>query len=60
MTTTIASSTDLSGQTIAGGRYHVDRKLGTGSMGHVFLAHDVNLETEVVVKVPTLARLENE
>ena len=56
----LASSTDLSGQTIAGGRYHVDRKLGTGSMGHVFLAHDVNLETEVVVKVPTLARLENE
>ncbi len=37
MTTTIASSTDLSGQTIAGGRYHVDRKLGTGSMGNVFL-----------------------
>lgn len=54
------TSTNLSGQTIAGGRYRVDQRLGTGSMGHVFRAKDHNLETDVVIKVPTLARLEIE
>ncbi len=52
------TSTNLSGQTIAGGRYRVEQRLGSGSMGHVFRAKDHNLETEVVIKVPTLARLE--
>jgi serine/threonine protein kinase len=54
------ASTDFTGQTIAGGRYRVDQRLGAGSMGYVFRAWDRNLETNVVIKVPTLARLENE
>jgi len=57
---TTSMTTNLSGQTIAGGRYRVDQRLGTGSMGHVFRAKDHNLETDVVIKVPTLARLEIE
>lgn len=60
MVQTTSMSTNLSGQTIAGGRYRVDARLGTGSMGHVFRAKDHNLETDVVIKVPTLARLEIE
>eukprot|EP01025_Chloroclados_australasicus_P046107 TRINITY_DN5087_c4_g1_i2.p4 TRINITY_DN5087_c4_g1~~TRINITY_DN5087_c4_g1_i2.p4 ORF type:complete len:170 (+),score=14.81 TRINITY_DN5087_c4_g1_i2:387-896(+) len=48
---------DLVGQSIAGERYRVDKILGTGSMGHVYLALDVRLDAPVVVKVPTSARL---
>ncbi len=56
----IANKTDLTGLTLGGGRYEVTRRLGSGSMGHVFIAFDTRLKTEVVVKVPTLARLEKE
>ncbi|QDU36207.1 Serine/threonine-protein kinase PknB [Maioricimonas rarisocia] len=52
-------NTDFTGHTIAGGRYEVRERLGSGSMGHILLAYDRNLGTTVVVKVPTLARLEN-
>lgn len=52
-------STDFTGRLIADGRYEVRVRLGTGSMGHVFQAWDNRLETDVVLKVPTLARLEN-
>lgn len=51
-------TTDLTGQLIADNRYEVRRRLGAGSMGHVFQAWDHRLQTNVVLKVPTLARLE--
>jgi serine/threonine protein kinase len=51
-------NTDFTGQLIADGRYEVRRRLGSGSMGHVFQAWDHRLQTDVVLKVPTLARLE--
>ncbi len=40
------------GQTLAGGRYRVTGRLGAGGMALVFRAHDRNLDTEVVLKVP--------
>lgn len=40
------------GQALAGGRYMVRSKLGEGGMGSVYLAHDHNIDSEVVVKVP--------
>lgn len=40
------------GQTLGGGRYKVAAKLGEGGMGYVYKAHDGNLDTEVVIKVP--------
>lgn len=51
-------TTDLTGRLIADGRYEVRRRLGAGSMGSVFQAWDHRLQTDVVLKVPTLARLE--
>ncbi len=50
---------DLLGESVSDGRYEVKTQLGRGSMGYVYCAFDRNLETEVVLKVPTLARLEN-
>src|SRR5262249_27207169 len=49
---------DWVGREIAGGRYKVLERLGVGSMGHVFLAFDRHLETEVVVKCPVPADAE--
>lgn len=49
---------DLTGTQIANGRYDVHSLLGSGSMGYVYLAFDNNLEMDVVLKVPTIARLE--
>jgi serine/threonine-protein kinase len=40
------------GQTLGGGRYKVTGKLGEGGMGFVYKAHDANLDTDVVIKVP--------
>ena len=37
---------------LSGGRYTVNEKLGEGGMGAVYRAHDQNLATNVVVKVP--------
>lgn len=57
MSTMTASSADLIGESLADGRYRIDKVLGTGSMGHVYLAQDTRLDTRVVVKVPTSVRL---
>jgi len=38
-------------ETIAGGRYQVERVLGDGAMAKVLLAHDVELGREVAVKL---------
>ncbi len=40
------------GQTLSGGRYRVTGRLGAGGMALVFRAHDRNLDTDVVLKVP--------
>ena len=32
------------------GRYRVDRLLGSGSMGNVYLAHDADLDRQVAIK----------
>lgn len=45
-------STDWLGSSLAQGRYLVSAKLGEGGMGVVYRAHDVNLDTDVVIKVP--------
>ena len=44
-------------QEVLGGSYRVDRELGGAGMSRVFLAHEVDLERQVVVKVlpPDLA-----
>jgi serine/threonine-protein kinase len=41
----------LSVQTLAGGRYRVERALGHGGMAAVYLAHDAELERPVAIKV---------
>jgi len=38
-------------ETIAGGRYRIERVLGTGAMAKVLLAHDAELGREVAVKL---------
>lgn len=50
---------ELEGQQLCDGRYSVQSKLGAGSMGFVYLAHDSRLETDVVIKVPMRAALED-
>ncbi|MCA9085127.1 MAG: serine/threonine protein kinase [Planctomycetaceae bacterium] len=44
---------DLTGLTLAQGRYRVLGHLGQGSMAFVYRAYDNRLETDVVIKVPT-------
>jgi eukaryotic-like serine/threonine-protein kinase len=43
---------DRVGTEIADGRYLVLAKIGEGSMGHVYRAHDRHLDTDVVIKFP--------
>ncbi len=45
-------TTDLIGQDLSQGRYHVAAKLGEGGMGAVYRAVDTNLREDVVIKVP--------
>ena len=47
------------GRELSGGRYRVDAQLGEGGMGTVFRAWDKNLSTEVVIKVPHAAMLQD-
>ena len=47
------------GRTLAAGRYQVTGKLGEGGMAHVYRAHDRNLDTDVVIKVPRQAVLDD-
>ncbi|MEZ5940343.1 MAG: serine/threonine-protein kinase [Planctomycetaceae bacterium] len=54
------TSLDLTGKHLSGGRYEVQRQLGGGSMGFVYQAIDHNLESKVVIKTPTIARLQDE
>lgn len=51
------NATDFLGLELGEGRYRVQSKLGEGSMGVVYLGFDNRLETEVVIKVPTAATL---
>ena len=52
-------SQDWTNATLSGGRYRVHSRLGEGGMGFVYKARDHNLDTDVVIKVPRLAILED-
>ena len=52
-------SQEWSGLTLAGGRYLVSAKLGEGGMGFVYRALDQNIDSEVVIKVPRQAMMDD-
>lgn len=51
---------DWKGASLSGGRYVVTELLGEGGMAHVYVAHDRNLETDVAIKVPRRAFLNDD
>lgn len=51
---------DWVGSAIGTGRYTIVAKVGEGGMGYVYCARDANLETDVIVKVPRRAILDDE
>ncbi|MFI5457252.1 MAG: protein kinase [Isosphaerales bacterium] len=52
-------SSDLEGLTLANGRYLITAKLGEGGMGSVYRALDRNIESDVVIKIPRQAMMED-
>jgi serine/threonine protein kinase len=55
----MAGPTDWEGLELASGRYAVTAKLGEGGMGSVFRAWDRNIESDVVIKIPRPAMMED-
>src|SRR3954462_10002838 len=53
------TANDWTGSTLSDGRYLVAAKLGEGGMGIVYRARDRNLDTDVVIKVPRRAMLDD-
>lgn len=51
---------ELVGTTVGDGRYEVKSHLGEGGMAVIYLAHDRNLDTEVVIKFPHRSMLTDE
>ncbi len=50
----------LASETVLGGRYLVQRRLGQGGMGAVYLAHDQRLDIECAIKEMSAALLKTE
>ncbi len=52
-------SNELEGLTLSQGRYVITSKLGEGGMGTVYRALDQNIESDVVIKIPRQAMMED-
>ncbi len=52
-------SNDWEGLSLSGGRYLITAKLGEGGMGFVYRAVDQNIESEVVIKIPRPAMMDD-
>ena len=52
-------SHELEGAALAHGRYVIKSKLGEGGMGTVYRALDQNIESDVVIKIPRQAMMED-